>query len=305
MPIPVTCPGCKTSFTVGDKHAGKKGSCPKCKAIIAIPKLPATPETKSPGPTTKTTPSPSRPSAGSPAGKSVAPASGKQAESAAGKQAAVAPPGKTPTAPAGAKSATPPAGKAPPTTVPAPMPEVKIHEPEPSGPKGSTGRSVSKPIARKETKIALVPALVVTASALVTLAVAWIARVRLQEDLWLRGLGLALISTPLAAAGYTFLRDDELEPYRGRWLWFRSFVCAAVYMALWGGYLFIPSDATSEPWSWVYIGPPFFLIGAGVALATLDLDYTNGFFHYCFYVLITISLGWIAGLSMPWAAVAG
>jgi hypothetical protein len=105
--------------------------------------------------------------------------------------------------------------------------------------------------------------------------------------------------------GYAFLRDDELEPYRGRWLWFRSFICAAVYIALWGGYYFIPSDATHEAWSWIYVGPPFFLIGAAAALATLDLDYTNGFFHYCFYVMITLSLGWIAGLQMPWTATAG
>jgi hypothetical protein len=39
MPIPVICPGCKASFQVSDKFAGKKGPCPKCKAIITIPEL--------------------------------------------------------------------------------------------------------------------------------------------------------------------------------------------------------------------------------------------------------------------------
>jgi hypothetical protein len=38
MPINVTCPGCLTRFTVGDKFAGQTGPCPKCKAVIAIPK---------------------------------------------------------------------------------------------------------------------------------------------------------------------------------------------------------------------------------------------------------------------------
>jgi hypothetical protein len=38
MPINVTCPGCLARFTVADKFAGKQGPCPKCKAVISIPK---------------------------------------------------------------------------------------------------------------------------------------------------------------------------------------------------------------------------------------------------------------------------
>ncbi len=38
MPIAVICPGCKTSFRVSDQFAGKQGPCPKCKAMITIPK---------------------------------------------------------------------------------------------------------------------------------------------------------------------------------------------------------------------------------------------------------------------------
>jgi hypothetical protein len=38
MPINVTCPGCLKRFSVADKFAGQKGPCPKCKAIITIPK---------------------------------------------------------------------------------------------------------------------------------------------------------------------------------------------------------------------------------------------------------------------------
>ncbi len=37
MPIRVTCPGCHSRFNVSDKFAGKKGPCPKCKAVILIP----------------------------------------------------------------------------------------------------------------------------------------------------------------------------------------------------------------------------------------------------------------------------
>jgi len=37
MPIPVTCPGCLSRFTVSDKYAGKKGPCPKCKKELMVP----------------------------------------------------------------------------------------------------------------------------------------------------------------------------------------------------------------------------------------------------------------------------
>lgn len=39
MPINVICRGCLARFTVADKFAGKKGPCPKCKAVIEIPKV--------------------------------------------------------------------------------------------------------------------------------------------------------------------------------------------------------------------------------------------------------------------------
>ena len=37
MSILVVCPGCHKSFNVDDKHAGKTGACPKCKAKITVP----------------------------------------------------------------------------------------------------------------------------------------------------------------------------------------------------------------------------------------------------------------------------
>jgi hypothetical protein len=39
MAILVVCPTCKTRFQVSEKFAGKQGPCPKCKAVITIPKL--------------------------------------------------------------------------------------------------------------------------------------------------------------------------------------------------------------------------------------------------------------------------
>lgn len=278
MAIEVSCPSCKTKFTVSDKFAGKQGPCPKCKAPITIPK----PEAKPAAP---------------PAPAAAKPGAGAKPGTAPGKSAAPA------SAPGAAGAKTPAAAASKPA--PEPMPEVVIHAPEAAGPKNASGRSVTKPISRRETKFQLVPAVIISAGVLATLVVTWIMRGQLQQNVMLRGIGLLLLSPAIAVAGYTFLRDDELEPYRGRWLWIRAGICGLVYLAMWGVYSYLPAEATAEAWNWIIVGPPFFLVGAAAAFATLDLDFGNGFFHYCFYVLVTLLLGATAGLPMPWAAVGG
>jgi hypothetical protein len=37
-----------------------------------------------------------------------------------------------------------------------------------------------------------------------------------------------------------------------------------------------------------------------VPLACLDLEYGNGFFHYAFYLLVTVLLRWLAGMGWVW-----
>ncbi len=270
MPIAVSCTSCKAKFTVSDKFAGKQGPCPKCKATITIPALEAKPA--------------------EPAAK---PGAAARAGAAPGKTG----PGKTADTPGAAAAKAPAAAGTKPA--PAPMPEVVIHTPEEFGPKNAQGRATTKPIARTETKFEVVPAVIISAGVLVTLSVNWILRTQLQQNLLMRGGGLLLVSPAIAVAGYTFLRDDELEPYRGRWLWFRGTICGLVYMALWGVYMFLPADATAEAYNWIIVGPPFFVVGAMTAYVTFDLDFGNGFFHYCFYVLVTLLLGATAGLAMP------
>ena len=39
MSITVTCPNCSASFRASDDHAGKRGKCPKCQAVIQVPRL--------------------------------------------------------------------------------------------------------------------------------------------------------------------------------------------------------------------------------------------------------------------------
>jgi len=189
-------------------------------------------------------------------------------------------------------------------TIPALEEQVKIHTPEEfaSGGKTKEGRPALKPIARKDTKLQPVPLAIALGGTIAVLAIAAMARGALAGGglLWLRAIGLVAVSMPIAAGGYALLRDDELEPHRGRWMWLRAALCGVVYAGLWCGYYFIPPDLMEETWSWFFIVPPFLLVGAGTALVCFDLSFGNGLFHYCFYVLATLALGWVAGLEMPW-----
>jgi hypothetical protein len=127
----------------------------------------------------------------------------------------------------------------------------------------------------------------------------------LRESLVARALGLAVISPPLVLGGYFFLRDDEREPYRGFALYVRATICGLVYAGLWGafGYTTTQFDFTGELWNWAFLAPPFLVAGGLVSLAALDLDLGSGFFHYAFYVMVTILLRWVAGMGWLWSAI--
>lgn len=224
MSILVVCPGCRKSFNVNDKFAGKSGPCPKCKTVIQVP---------------------------------------AKAE------------------------------------------EVKVHAPTEfaSGGRSVSGELLTKPLTRQEVKLQPVTIAGIAAAAVVVLLVAVVAgRQGLFDNIIVGGVGLLLVSPPLAVAAYTFLRDDELEPYRGPALWLRAAICGTAYTILWGvfSYLSAVGFLTGELWTWVFVVPPFVALGGLASLASLDLDYTNACFHYGFYVLVTLVLRWAAGLQWVW-----
>jgi hypothetical protein len=227
MSILVVCTGCKKSFQVNDKFAGKSGPCPKCKTVIRIP---------------------------------------DKAQ------------------------------------------EVKVHAPEEfgGGGRGVSGQLALKPIARTPLKVRPVMAAAVAGSVLAVLIVTWLAGGLLQQSLMARAIGLLAISPALAVAAYTFLRDDELEPYRGLPLYYRAAACATGYAVLWGLFWYVKTTmapTTTEPlelWQWLFLAPPFLGLGTLAAWVAFDLEIGNAFFHYAFYLLVTIFLGWVAGLGWVW-----
>jgi hypothetical protein len=224
MSIIVVCPGCRKSFKVSDKFAGKSGPCPSCKRTLQVPE----------------------------------------------------------------KSQ-----------------EVKVHAPEEfaGGGKGVSGKLVIKPESFRPTKLEPVKAVLIAASVLIALAVAWVGgRTKLFDSMIVTTVALVVVSPPLVVAAYSVLRDDELEPYGGKELYIRSSCCALGYVALWGLFALLVSRGliSGELWTWIYVAPPFVLTGGLFSLAALDLDFGDGMFHYGFYLIATMILRWAAGMTWVW-----
>lgn len=197
--------------------------------------------------------------------------------------------------------------------IPGASEQVVVHEPDQYAGAGKTrtGEMVLKPIAREDTKFNPVAATIIGSIAVVVLIAAFAGRGLLRGDELmhraLQTLGLLLVSPPLVVAGYSFLRNDELEPYRGKELYLRAGILSLAYTILWGIFgLTAIHDlvATGELWMWMLIAPPFVIIGGLGALATLDLEFGNGVLHYAFYLVATMILGWAAGLGWPWQVAA-
>ncbi len=191
--------------------------------------------------------------------------------------------------------------------VPSQAQEVQVHAPEEfsrGGGRNAAGVLVGKPIARAQVKIEPVAVVAVLAGVLAVVVVAWAAGSLIQGNLAIRVAGLLVVSPPLVVAAYSFLRNDELEPHRGRSLYVRAAVCSLAYMALWWVYGYLAGIFLhGELWEWLLVVPPVLALGALGALVCLDLEYGNGFFHYAFYVLATVLLRSIAGMGWPWDVV--
>lgn len=187
-------------------------------------------------------------------------------------------------------------------TVPSADDEVKVHAPEDfGGARGASGKLVLKPIARLETRLSPVAIAGILASIVGVAAIAWGGGELLQTQWVVRAVGLLVITPPLVMAGYTFLRDQETEPYRGRAFYIRTGICALSYAVMWAVFGYSAEYVVgAEAWNWLLFAPPFVITGALIALACFDLDFGSGCFHYAFYVLVIILLRWIAGMGWIW-----
>jgi len=186
--------------------------------------------------------------------------------------------------------------------VPEKSDEVQVHGHDEfaEGGRGVDGKLVTKPVARSVTKFNPVVATIIAAVCLVVLIGAFLGGNAIENSTLIRAVALFVISPPLALAGYTFLRNDELEPYRGQSLYLRSATCGAAWFALWCVFVFLVQQEfiTTDAWTWGIVCIPIIVVGTMIPSALFDLDVGNGFFHYSFYVVVTLALRWVAG--MPW-----
>lgn len=187
-------------------------------------------------------------------------------------------------------------------TIPAVGDEIVIHAPDSGTLKDSKGRSVSKPILREETKFSPKIAAGIAAAVIVVLILAIILKRGPDDDpipAIIPILGALLFAPPIVLGGYTFLQNDELEPYAGTDLWIRVASCGAAYAFIWGAFWFLSSQlGPFNVTQLVFILPPLVFAGAFAAYASLDLDYMMGLVHYGFYLLVTGGLALFIGIEM-------
>jgi hypothetical protein len=190
--------------------------------------------------------------------------------------------------------------------------QVKIHAPEDYGPKTASGQAVFKPITRTEVTLQVPQIAAIVGSVIVVLIAAVVLRVQFPQGhvpLLIRVLGSVLLGPPLAFAAYTFLRDDELEPYRGTEVLLRSLACGLAYAAIWGAYWLVFAYwynwkplPTGEP-NWQImcaVVPAMVAIGAFAAQASFELELGMGALHYSVYLITTVLLRFIMGMDPRW-----
>lgn len=187
--------------------------------------------------------------------------------------------------------------------------EVVIHAPEVSGPTDSKGQAVLKPLTRQEVRLTRLQIVTIISSVVLVLIAAVVLRVIYQgkdsqELRIITSLGALLLGPPLAFAGYTFLRDDELEPYRGQQILLRSLACGAVYALTWGLLWFIFTYLNMTPnWTAMAAAVPVMVgIGAVASQASLDFELGTGALHYAMYLAATVLLRLTLGMQPHWNA---
>ena len=119
--------------------------------------------------------------------------------------------------------------------------EVVIHAPEEEGPKDSKGKSIVTPILREEVDVTKKGLFITGGAVFAVVVIAAVFRFTGGAPLWAQILGLLALAPPLVAAGYSFVREQELEPYRGEEFRNRVLVLSGVFAGLWLLYAFLPA----------------------------------------------------------------
>ncbi|WP_231742551.1 hypothetical protein [Stieleria varia] len=166
--------------------------------------------------------------------------------------------------------------------------EVVIHAPPDDSPKDKSGQSVLKPIMRKETDVTRRGLIITVAAVLLTFIVAAAFRFSAEGSapFWAQLLGLFLLAPPLVWAGYTFLYDQEREPYVGPELRNRVLICSGLLVLTWIVYAFVPAYLLdlehANEMSYTFFGITLcgmIALGGLASAGCFELDYFIGVIH--------------------------
>lgn len=183
--------------------------------------------------------------------------------------------------------------------------EVVIHAPKPDGPVDSKGKSISNPIVREEASFTKIGIGITVAAVVAAIGLA----------LWVRGMeekptvmivfGALLLAPPLTWAGYTFARDQELEPFRGKELWARIAICSLLFAGLWLLYAWVPAyvmdykSVSEMPIGAVAVAlAAIVAVGSTISVITFEFEFTGGLVHCALYFIATLLLALLAGIPM-------
>ncbi len=183
-------------------------------------------------------------------------------------------------------------------TIPKLEDQVVIHE-QPTGPVDSKGRSVLKTFRKKDAKFSPVIAGAAAGGLVLAVIFAVLLKGAVQANttaaIGIMVGGAALLGPLLAAGGYMFLRDDELEPYHGAQLWLRAIACGVAFALAWVVFGFIlsrfttPEDVAKGLQFWQLLIPlaVMFMVGLLAAYASLDLDPTGAIMLFALFFICT------------------
>ena len=192
-------------------------------------------------------------------------------------------------------------------TIPKPGEEVVIHEAQhEAGAVGTGGRHALKTYRRKDTKFKPVVFAAVAVGVLLTFVAALLLRSMAADSWWPAILGAVALGPPLAGAGYTFLRDAELEPYAGPSLLIRSAACGFVYALMWGVFAYLGEQVFGdkdfstplalETFQLLIVSAIVLGIGTFAAYVSFDLEPFAAFFNCALFFAATVLLRLVAGL---------
>ncbi len=192
-----------------------------------------------------------------------------------------------------------------PIKIPKATGDVTIHEPSKPAESSQSGHMPTAPIVFEEESFSPISITILLVTGVLTLLAAYASGKVFSADsgelsipFFLQALTAFFVAIPCARAGYTVMRDKELEPYKGRPLTVRVLVCSMIYAALWyvRGMIGIENP---EIWQWTFLAPLFLFTGGLAAVLSFDIDWGVGVSHYSFYVILIALMRYLAGLQPP------